>query len=208
MDDDGSVQARARLIRPMGHDVVLAVDFAGSRWREAEAAEFAPLWQAECASVPEFSTSTFHIITGLLLPIWDKLPADNMRVYRFETSDGERVIGRVATPEALSRLYQDLGHGNAPGLSSEDAWTAVLERGGTLDLADGLQIRRSMIMGRNRVELEGFRESTVAQFKALGLTSEIITWRLRLFLPVTTGMTVLAALLERHALLRVNTRRA
>ena len=55
------------------------------------------------ARVPEFSESEFHIITGLLLPIWDRLPAENMRVYRFETDDGERVIGRLVTPEALAR---------------------------------------------------------------------------------------------------------
>jgi hypothetical protein len=32
--------------------------------------------------VPEFSESSVHIITGLLLPIWDRLPAHDMRVYR------------------------------------------------------------------------------------------------------------------------------
>jgi hypothetical protein len=72
MDDDGGVQARLRLIRPMGHELVLAGDFGASRWREAEAGEFAPVWQAECARVPGFATSTFHIITARL-PIWNRL---------------------------------------------------------------------------------------------------------------------------------------
>ena len=78
------------------------------------ARRFAPLWEAECARVPEFSESAFHIITGLLLPIWDRLPAENMRVYRFETDDGERVIGRLVTPEALDRVYQGLGIDGGP----------------------------------------------------------------------------------------------
>ena len=73
------------------------------------------LWEAECAAVPEFSESSFHIITGLLLPIWDRLPAADMRVYRFETDDGERVIGRLITPEALAPLYQAFGVDGAPG---------------------------------------------------------------------------------------------
>ena len=38
-------------------------------------------------------------------------------------------------------------------------------------------------MGAHRVELTGFSDGAVPQLKALGLTSEIIAWRLRLFVP-------------------------
>ena len=97
--------------------------FNHSHWRKATREEFAPLWEAEYARVPEFSESAFHIITGLLLPIWDRLPAENMRVYRFETDDGERVIGRLVTPEALDRVYEGLGVNGAPALSPEKPGT-------------------------------------------------------------------------------------
>jgi hypothetical protein len=110
----------------------------------------------------------------------------------------------MVTPEALSRVYEGLGNADSPSLSCEEAWSAVLERGGTLDLQDGLQVRRSMIMGVSRVELTGFSEGAIGQLKALGLTSEIIAWRLRLFLPLINGQPILAALLERHPLLRAN----
>jgi protein strawberry notch len=53
----------------MARDIVTSDEFARSHWREAAPQELAPLWEAECARVPEFSESTFHIITGLLLPI-------------------------------------------------------------------------------------------------------------------------------------------
>ncbi len=84
MHDDGTVQARTRLIRPMMRETVTSDEFARSHWRAATREHFAPVWDTECAKVPEFSESAFHIITGLLLPIWDRLPAENMRVYRFE----------------------------------------------------------------------------------------------------------------------------
>ena len=87
MDDDGTVEARTRLIRPMARETISVERFDHSHWRKATTEEFAPVWEAECAQVPEFSDSAFHIITGLLLPIWDRLPAENMRVYRFETED-------------------------------------------------------------------------------------------------------------------------
>ena len=210
MDDDGRIELRTRLLRPMARETVSLEQFERSHWRAAAAEQFGELWQAECANVPQFSESSFHIITGLLLPIWDRLPADNMRVYRFETDDGERVIGRLVTPEALAKVYEGLGVGNAPALSSGDAWSAVFERGAVLDLAGGLQLRRSMMMGVYRVELTGFSDGAVAQLKALGLIAEIIAWRLRLFVPVAEGRgpAILAAILERHPLLRANTRAA
>ena len=210
MHDDGAVVPRTRLVRPMSRETVRLDDFSRSHWREAPAERFAPLWQAECAKVPEFSESSFHIVTGLLLPIWDRLPSDNIRVYRFQTDDGERVIGRLVTPEALARVYEGLGVGDAPPLLPAEAWDAVIARGAVLDLAGGLQVRRSLVMSAYRVELTGFSDGMVGQLKALGLTSEIISWRLRLFIPLTSdrGPALLAALFERHPLLRTTSRAA
>jgi P-loop containing NTP hydrolase pore-1/C-terminal domain on Strawberry notch homologue len=199
MHDDGRVEARTRLIRPMSRETVTSDEFARSHWREATREHFALLWEDECARVPEFSESAFHIITGLLLPIWDRLPAESMRVYRFETDDGERVIGRLVTPEALDRVYQGLGVNGAPVLSHSEAWSAVIERGAALDLAGGLQVRRSLVMGAHRVELSGFSDGAVGQLKALGLTSEIIEDR---------GLPILGAILERHPLLGTRARAA
>jgi protein strawberry notch len=210
MHDDGTIQARTRLVRPMARETVTLDQFEHSHWRQVTAAEFAPLWEAECAKMPEFSESSFHIITGLLLPIWDRLPAENMRVYRFETNDGERVIGRLVTPEALDRVYQGLGVNGAPALSCDEAWNAVFDRGATLDLAGEMQIRRSLVMGAYRVELTGFSDGAVGQLKALGLMSEIIAWRLRLFVPTAgeRGASILGAVLDRHPLLGTRARAA
>ena len=218
MHDDGTVVARTRLVRPMGRETLKVDEFSRSHWRPATRDHFAPLWEAEYAQVPEFAESEFHIITGLLLPIWDRLPAENMRVYRFETDDRERVIGRLVTPEALERVYEGLGvngapaPGSSPGqaLSHQEAWSAVIERAAVLDLAGGLQIRRSMVMSMHRVELTGFTDGMVPQLKALGLTSEIIAWRLRLFVPTAEhrGPALLSTLLDRHPLLRANPRAA
>ena len=181
------VEIRTRLIRPMTRETLSVERFEHSHWRKATREEFSSLWDAECAAVPEFSESSFHIITGLLLPIWDRLPSADMRVYRFETDDGERVIGRLIAPEAIASLYQALGVDSAPGLSSPEAWRAVIDRGAVLDLAGDLQIRRSLVMGAHRVELTGYSDGAVPQLKALGLTSEIIAWRLRLFVPISRG---------------------
>ncbi|MGH7098771.1 MAG: strawberry notch C-terminal domain-containing protein [Stellaceae bacterium] len=210
MNDDGTIAPRTRLVRPMGRETITRDEFTRSHWREVTREHFAPLWEAECTKVPEFSESEFHVITGLLLPIWDRLPSDSLRVYRFAADDGERVIGRLVTPEALARVYEGLGVTGTPSLSPAEAWNAVRERGAVLDLAGGLQVRRALVMNAWRVELTGFSDGAVPQFKALGLTSEIIAWRLRLFLPIAEdgGPALLATLFERHPLSRVHARAA
>ena len=63
-------------------------------------------------------------------------------------------------------------------------------------------------MGATRVELTGFAEGgTAGILKSLGLVSEIIAWRLRLFVPVSDeGPALLAALRARHKLIAVRSR--
>ena len=64
-------------------------------------------------------------------------------------------------------------------------------------------------MGEFRVELSGFTDGIVDRMKAMGLVSEIIAWKLRLFVPIgTTGPTILGAVMERHPLVRIADRPA
>ena len=73
-----------------------------------------------------------------------------------------------------------------PALSSltPDAAFAALTEGRTvLDLAEGLQLRRVRVMGAHRIELSGFTETMRDRLRAYGLFSEIISWKLRLFVP-------------------------
>ena len=72
-----------------------------------------------------------------------------------------------------------------------------------------MSVRRSLVMGTHRVELTGFSDGMVERLKAIGLTSEIIAWRLRLFVPTGDGgPAILAQLLERHPPTRVVDRAA
>jgi hypothetical protein len=49
----------------------------------------------------------------------------------------------------------------------------------------------------------------VARLKAMGLMSEIISWKLRLFVPTgTAGPSILAGLMERHPIVRIADRAA
>jgi len=70
-----------------------------------------------------------------------------------------------------------------------------------VNLADGLQLRRVRVMNDFRIELGGFTDGMVARLKAMGLISDIISWKLRMFVPTSAdGPTILDALMRRHPL--------
>ena len=198
--DDGDVERRIRLLRPMERRAMPVDALTGTHWAEADAATFSAAWTDELAKVPAFVDSRFHIVTGLLLPIWRRLPDDGCRVYRLQTDDGERIIGRLVSPAWVAEA---LGT-DAPAVAPAEAWMAVLDQGALLQLADGLTVRRSLVMNVARVELVGFTDGMVDRLKAMGLISEIISWRLRLFVPVgAQGPSILAAILDRHPLVKL-----
>ncbi|MDP2620688.1 MAG: strawberry notch family protein [Hyphomicrobiales bacterium] len=205
MLDDGEVERRVRLLRPMERAAIPLAAMAQKHWREADRDAFAAAWNAELADLPEFTDSRIHIVTGLLLPIWKRLPDEGCRVYRLQTDEGERVIGRLVSPAWVAQAVAT----DVPTISPADAWNAVLDGRTILELADSLQLRRAKIMGAFRVELSGFTDGMVDRLKAMGLTSEIIAWKLRLFVPTgATGPAILGALMERHPLVRIADRSA
>src|SRR5690606_21821532 len=190
---------------PMERTPIPLATMTQTHWREADRDTFIAAWDTEIAGLPEFTDSRIHIVTGLLLPIWKRLPDARCRVHRPQTDEGERVIGRLVSPTWVAQAVAT----GAPTISPADAWTAMLDGRTVLELADGLQLRRARIMGAFRVELSGFTDGMVDRLKAMGLTSEIIAWKLRLFVPTgTTGPAILATLMERHPLVRIADRNA
>jgi predicted RNA methylase len=209
MLDDGAIEARVRLLRPLDQHALPAHMLEQTSWEDTDAATLAAGWAEEIAAMPEFSETTLHIATGLLLPIWRRLPDANCRVYRLETDDGERVIGRLVPPAVLSTLYRNLGLEEVPTLSGEEAATLLLQGKTTLHLADGLQLRRARVMDDNRIELLGFTSGMRGRLSAMGLSHEIIAWKLRFFVPTGPAAgTILDQLMARHPLVSLADRAA
>jgi predicted RNA methylase len=205
MLDDGEIERRVRLIRPMESHSFAFDRLAESHWLETGPERFAEVWQAELAEVPEFTESTIHIVAGLLLPIWKRLPNESTRVYRLQTDTGERVIGRKVSPAWVAAALAS----DAPSLTPDDAFTALMDGRTIFELAEGLQLRRARLMGANRIELTGFTDAQTDRLKAVGLFGEIISYKLRLFVPTgTTGAGVLAKLLEHYPVERISEREA
>jgi hypothetical protein len=177
-----------------------------THWVEAERAAFASAWQAELYEVPEFTDSILHMVTGLLLPIWKRLPQETSRVYRLQTDEGERVIGRRVSPAWAANAAAS---GVATSITPGEAYAALIAGRTILDLAEGLQLRRSRVMGANRIELTGFTDTMRERLRTYGLFSEIISWKLRFFVPVgEAGPEIIGRLLDRFPVERISEREA
>jgi predicted RNA methylase len=200
MCDDGEIEQRVRLIRPLERPTLSLKMMDESYWVEADRARFTAAWLAELVTVPEFKSSTIYLVTGLLLPIWKRLPHESTRVYRLQTDTGERIIGRKVSL-AWVVAATEAGTSN---LTPDAAFTALLNGKTILDLTETLQLRRVRVMGADRIELTGFTETMRDRLRAYGLFSEIISWKLRFFVPVdATGPAILAKVLERYPVVRI-----
>ena len=94
-------------------------------------------------------------------------------------------------------------------LTGAAAYTALIEGRTILDLAEGLQLRRVRVMGANRIELTGFTDAMRDRLRVYGLFSEIISWKLRFFVPVdATGPEIIGKLLDRFPIERIGEREA
>ncbi|MGX1350918.1 putative RNA methylase [Bradyrhizobium elkanii] len=205
MLDDGEIERRIRLIRPMEQHSVSLNMMAESHWAESDRERFAAAWLAELAELPEFSESTIHVVAGLLLPIWKRLPNESSRVYRLQTDAGERIIGRKVSAAWVANVLA----ADAPTLTPDAAFAALMEGQIVLDLAEDLQLRRVRLMGATRIELSGLNDTMRDRLRAYGLFGEIISWKLRMFVPTdASGVEVLAKVLDSYPVARVGGREA
>ena len=198
MTEDGAVRPCVRLIRPLNADSMTRVELAASKWEEVGLCRFKEAWEAELATLPEFRTSSFHLVTGLLLPIWDRMGKGSLRIHRLQTDDGRRLLGRVLREEDLPAFHTALGL-EAPKSTPEALWTSVLVNGASHALARGLRLRRSRVMAENRVELSVNGGSDIfSMLTGFGCMTEIIQYKRRAFIPVgAQGPAILAKVLER-----------
>ena len=183
MIDDGGVQERVRLIRPATAETMARAELDASNWRRADETHWRRVWDAEIAGLPSHRDSRFWLATGLLLPVWDHLPAENMRVRRLTSDEGISLIGRVLDAEQVRAVRAGFGLDGGPAMTGREAFEAVMGRGNALSLANGWRLARRRLMGADRIEIEGPADTDMDALKRMGCTVEIVSFRARIFAP-------------------------
>ncbi len=183
MLEDGGVLERVQLLRPAGRDLMERAAFTASNWEQVDKTRWRTLWEAETAGMPSHRDSRFWLACGLLLPVWDRLPGENMRVRRLTADDGTALIGRVLDAAQVRAVRASFGLEGGPAMTGAEAYAAVMDRGSALPLANGWRLARRRFMGEPRVEIEGPADTDLAALRRMGCTIEIVSFRARMFAP-------------------------
>ena len=188
MLDDGGVQERVQLIRPATRERMAQAEFVASNWGRTDERHWRMLWNHEIGELPSHRESRFWLATGLLLPVWDRLPEENMRVRRLTSDDGQSLIGRVLDAEQVRAVRAGFGLDGGPAMTGKEAFEAVMGRGNALALANGWRLARRRLMGADRIEIEGPADTDMDALKRMGCQTEIVNWRTRVFAPSAETM--------------------
>ncbi len=197
LSDEGTRIARFEMIRPLKRTHLAAEQLAESSWEAIEQPEFERLWQAEVdEATASCKRERLHLATGLLLPVWDKLPSDYVRVSRIAAKDGSSLLGREVPVHSVPDLCRTLGLEEASVLSAEDIVQAVVRSGRPMEVRgrEALTLKRSLVNGAQRLELAGWSAARLDWYKAQGCFTEIIRYQTRLFVPTDQANAILARL--------------
>ena len=159
-------------------------------------------WTEKHASIPLIETLETHIISGAIIPLWQRLKTNEdarLRVVRVITEDQQRIVGIQIPPDNVGAVLRSIGM--ARDLREPDEiFYAVLDEGDEITLASNLRLRRGSIHSEPAIELSGADPYKFAELRELGLINEQINWKQRFFVPSdeTRGIGILGSLLERY----------
>jgi hypothetical protein len=172
-----------------------------SNWQLAAAAEFEQAWRVEAnEALATPKLERLHLATGLLLPIWDKLPGDYVRVSRIAAKDGRSLLGREIGVGDIPELANALGQDLDQSLDPDDLASVVMKTGKALPFrsVEALTMKRSLVNGNQRLELTGWTADRLDWYKAQGCFTEIIRYQTRLFVPTMDAVAIVGRLAFRQ----------
>ena len=175
-----------------------------AKTEEIPKAEWEAVWKEAVKDVPEYNESELHMITGALLPVWNKLPQDgNIKAMRITATDGTQYLGRVIPPKQIDAVLRNLGASKSSikkQYTGKELYSAVMDKAQAVSF-DGLYgatwtVSRRRVSGENRLEVTG-RNLFAFKEKYPGVFTETIQYKQRYFIPTgSKGKEILGKLAE------------
>ena len=175
-----------------------------AKTEEIPKAEWEAVWKEAVKDVPEYNESELHMITGALLPVWNKLPQDgNIKAMRITATDGTQYLGRVIPPKQIDAVLRSLGASKSSikkQYTGKELYSAVMDKAQAVSF-DGLYgatwtVSRRRVSGENRLEVTG-RNLFAFKEKYPGVFTETIQYKQRYFIPTgRKGEEILGKLAE------------
>ena len=180
--EDGGVTPRHELIRPDKRERMTHGQFEESNWQKVSLKTFKALWEQECEDMPEFYTSTIRLVTGILLPVWDKLPKEAPRVRRLTTDSGEILLGRQLNEAQLNDFRKSMGL-DIVQPEPDELFDRLMDGGDPVSLIDDFRLVSRKVYGAPKIELLGDIHEEEDRLKDMRCVVEWQRYQMRVFIP-------------------------
>lgn len=187
-DSNGNVVSRFKAEgQEYGKTVYLSEQQVSQRWNKIDNETAKALWNKRLAELPEYRQENVHLISGAVLPVWDKLPETNIKVYRILTDNGDVLIGRVISENAIDSILRRLGANRTKDKVDVSSVINSIKNGDVVYLENGWSLKQRKVANEQRIELTGPRFENYEFIKKLGVFSERISFQTRFFIPTKTN---------------------
>ena len=185
-DESGAVTKQVKVLGPVSSGTwqlktleKQAAPIPESEWDDA--------WAAEVEKAPKYKEEVKHMLTGALLPVWNKLPVSgNVKVQRLIADDGRQYLGRIIDPVNIDGVLKSLGATKGrtkKTYSPSDVQKAVFQNGGKAILEnDRMTLTRRLVGGEQRIEISGDNLWAIRD-RIPEIYTEIIQSKTRYFIP-------------------------
>lgn len=157
-------------------------------------------WEAEYANTPAMEPRRFHILSGAIFPIYDKVMGasgiESVKIARAVLADGQALVGLNLSPSDVPNVKQRLGLGTPLGDASPAEILDLIQGGAHIELDNGWRLITARITGDEVVELilNGVAANR-EELRGYGLTEEIIAYKRRWFVVMDDATNVLPRVL-------------
>ena len=164
--------------------------------------EWESSWKEAVHDVPEYNENEVHMITGALLPIWNRLPSDGTtKARRITTADGSQYLGRIIPPKQIDAVLRSFDvKGDNKVYTGNEIYDAVMKKTQTVvfngQYGGTLTVSRRRVSGENRMEVTGGNLFALKQ-KYPDMITENIQFQNRYFIPSgEKGVAILSDMID------------
>ena len=164
-------------------------------------------WDAEYARTPNTEPQRFHILSGAIFVIYDKIMGSSgiqsVKIARAILADGTALVGLNLAASDVPSVKQRLGIGTPLAEATPEDILNLVMGGANIELDNGWRLSTARISGDEVIELvlNGVPANRT-ELKRYGLSDEIIYHKRRWFVVPELAEPVLACLVDRHHAVR------
>ena len=174
-----------------------------AKYEHVEIDEARQWWSAEYKKTPAREPQRFHILSGAIFPIYDKIMGSsgirNVKIARAILADGQALVGLNLSPADVPNVKQRLGIGTPLAAASPAEILGLVVGGSLIELDNGWRLTTARIAGDDVVELilNGVAANR-DELLGYGLSEEVVYYRRRWFVVHEYADDVLGRLLAQR----------